>query len=671
MKLISCYVSSFGKLKDFSYEFTDGLNTIKEENGWGKSTFSTFIKAMFYGLDDSKRSLDDNERKKFTPWNSTEKFGGNLVFDWNGKQYKIERFFGSKISEDTIKLTDLSTGKSYTEGASVENLGKRVFSIDEEGFLSTTYFSQKEFEVKGNSSITEKFNEVCEVQDQSSFDIAVEKITEKIRQIKTRGDKGKLSDLKREISFVNDKIERSKKAASSVSELKEQYDTVIKGSEDLNKEIKLLTEKIEVASKKEAISERKKRYDEISKEKEIAEEKIADAKNVLNGKSVSKDKLDYCRKCISDLNNLIVRADATAEDLNKLIQEEKPIEKVNNKQYIILGILSALAIIVGLVLSFTVGLFMLMVVAVGLIFGLFAVFMLIAVNNKKKAIKNANDSVKKLYNSKNADLDRLNENISKFSNALDDFFSDFNLQFSKGYSEKYDDLTYALSEYDENLAKIKKAEVEMRTLISLGIDVGDKELESVSELNVKLKTAGEWYKQKVNSASEIKLRMESVKNEADMLIDYEARLNELKEEYSKTEKDFNILSLTLEYLKTANENLKTKYRAPLQNSLTKYLKQTGVDLNAFIDTEMKITVEIGGADRETGFFSKGYRNLFEICKRFALTDVLFTGEKPFIILDDPFYNLDEDKIEASTDLIKKLSAEYQILYLICHESRRA
>ena len=93
MKLISCYVSSFGKLKDFSYEFTDGLNTIKEENGWGKSTFSTFIKAMFYGLDDSKRSLDDNERKKFTPWNSTEKFGGNLVFDWNGKQYKIVYLF--------------------------------------------------------------------------------------------------------------------------------------------------------------------------------------------------------------------------------------------------------------------------------------------------------------------------------------------------------------------------------------------------------------------------------------------------------------------------------------------------------------------------------------------------------------------------------------------------
>ena len=56
MKLINCYISSFGKLQDFSYDFSSGLNTVIEDNGWGKSTFATFIKAMFYGLN-SKKSL--------------------------------------------------------------------------------------------------------------------------------------------------------------------------------------------------------------------------------------------------------------------------------------------------------------------------------------------------------------------------------------------------------------------------------------------------------------------------------------------------------------------------------------------------------------------------------------------------------------------------------------
>ena len=96
MKLVNCYVSSFGNLKDFPYDFCGTLNTLKQENGWGKSTFAAFIKAMFYGLSDSKRGIDDNERKRFAPWNSTEKFGGNLTFEWKGQRFKIERFFRSK-----------------------------------------------------------------------------------------------------------------------------------------------------------------------------------------------------------------------------------------------------------------------------------------------------------------------------------------------------------------------------------------------------------------------------------------------------------------------------------------------------------------------------------------------------------------------------------------------
>ena len=97
----------------------------------------------------------------------------------------------------------------------------------------------------------------------------------------------------------------------------------------------------------------------------------------------------------------------------------------------------------------------------------------------------------------------------------------------------------------------------------------------------------------------------------------------------------------------------------------------GDKVSVSIDTDMKVSVNAFGAERETEFFSKGYRNLFEICKRLALTDILFTVEKPFIILDDPFYNLDDEKLKESILLIKSLAKEYQILYLVCHESRRA
>ena len=55
MKLLKCYIENFGVLQNFKYDFYDGLNTIKENNGFGKTTFATFIKSMFYGLDISNK----------------------------------------------------------------------------------------------------------------------------------------------------------------------------------------------------------------------------------------------------------------------------------------------------------------------------------------------------------------------------------------------------------------------------------------------------------------------------------------------------------------------------------------------------------------------------------------------------------------------------------------
>lgn len=65
MKIKSLYISSFGKIKNYSLDLTGGINCIFENNGWGKSTLSVFIKAMFYGLNDTKRNVLENERIKF------------------------------------------------------------------------------------------------------------------------------------------------------------------------------------------------------------------------------------------------------------------------------------------------------------------------------------------------------------------------------------------------------------------------------------------------------------------------------------------------------------------------------------------------------------------------------------------------------------------------------
>ena len=44
MKLISCYIENFGRHRRFAMEFSRGMNVIRANNGWGKTTLAVFLK---------------------------------------------------------------------------------------------------------------------------------------------------------------------------------------------------------------------------------------------------------------------------------------------------------------------------------------------------------------------------------------------------------------------------------------------------------------------------------------------------------------------------------------------------------------------------------------------------------------------------------------------------
>lgn len=105
MKILSCHIENFGKIHDYSRDFCDGTNVICEENGWGKSTFVAFIRAMFYGLEgDRKRSIEENERKRYKPWQGVS-LEDNLFLKYTEKPIRFPEFLKTKK-----QMTSLSFG---------------------------------------------------------------------------------------------------------------------------------------------------------------------------------------------------------------------------------------------------------------------------------------------------------------------------------------------------------------------------------------------------------------------------------------------------------------------------------------------------------------------------------------------------------------------------------
>ena len=109
----------------------------------------------------------------------------------------------------------------------------------------------------------------------------------------------------------------------------------------------------------------------------------------------------------------------------------------------------------------------------------------------------------------------------------------------------------------------------------------------------------------------------------------------------------------------------------MEQSFIKNLKLIdNTELNANIDVNLNVKINEQGSNKELKYFSTGYKDLIYFCMRLSLIDSLFEKEKPFIILDDPFVNLDKVKTKNAINLLKNISKEYQIIYFICHESRK-
>ena len=208
MKLISLYIENFGGLHQYSLDFSDGLTVIQEANGFGKSTLAEFIRAMFYGFPRKAKTLDKNRRQKYTPWQGG-KFGGNLTFRLDGKDYRMERTFGATPKGDHFQLIDLSTNKKSDRFS--EEIGLEIFGLDADSFERSTYMPQlREKVTLTTDSIRAKLGDLVEdTGDVGNFEKAITALkTKRSSFVPYRGNGGVVGEAATRISLLQDELDR-------------------------------------------------------------------------------------------------------------------------------------------------------------------------------------------------------------------------------------------------------------------------------------------------------------------------------------------------------------------------------------------------------------------------------------------------------------------------------
>ena len=261
MKLLKCHIVGFGNWKNQTIDFKDGLTSICEKNGFGKSSLASFIRAMFYGLERVTKA--NNERKRALPFDGSP-CGGSLDFEWEGNQYSIERSFIGKTPKDDTLIC-------YKNGIETKELGEIpgnvVFGLDLDSFNRTIFISPTDLEISSSETLNAKMSHFVEG---SSDGCDFSSVKESLEELKKKYKPQKNAETKGLLAIETSKINDLEMQETNLSNMKAAMPAKYEKLQELDKNISINQEKTKKAVSHNALIKSWENYD---REKEKIEEK--------------------------------------------------------------------------------------------------------------------------------------------------------------------------------------------------------------------------------------------------------------------------------------------------------------------------------------------------------------------------------------------------------------
>ncbi|MBQ8321346.1 MAG: AAA family ATPase [Clostridia bacterium] len=794
MKLIECYIENFGRISGKKFTFNEGLNCIVDDNGSGKTTLSVFIKVMLFGMSDTKKtSLDENDRKRYMPWQGG-RFGGSLTFEARGKVYRAERTFSQKPSEDTFTLYDTELGRECDDFSS--SLGEELFSIDADGFERTVFLSEKSLTPKSdNKTISAKLSDLVGCDgDIGVMDAAVKLLDEQRKFYYKKGGSGEISNVKAKMAVIDERIDvaeragaRMKEAEGRLSEMSKRIDALRADEQGLIAERERAAVRASEQSYKETLRDMQRRLasaearrDELLasfggtppsfEEIDNASYKAKDAARLratlsegpseeysllhrrFNGNATPSE-IECVSLCLDRKRSgyyssspdgirrreIFVKRTPSLTEVEELLSLYSQNEKRGGAVFKIIGVLlTAFGIALGIL--FTP---LLIISALGIAIAAAA---FISEGIKSKAMEEKRENLALQFLSsvtgdvatdavsvrnllcemrelltkddgfeqlKHDDLSAVTAFVNRFFKDSADPFADaskileeyktysrltvvekykeesreearirltlldsdteaFLARFSPLGDEPYSKLRAALTEYNRLCEDIITRRRDITNISSkqlIGEDSASSQ-RSTQEINLAAKELSESISAISREMTLIERQYRQDCESYDEAAELKVQREELRELYDKYTENLETVRLTEKFLVAAKDSMTAKYLGKTKASFEKYAEIISGEPGTYeMSTSFAVSRNEGAHTHPTEAYSRGVRDIYNLAARFALIDSLYEGERPFVILDDPFTALDDERCRAAIRLIKELSIEGQIIYFTCSESR--
>lgn len=287
------------------------------------------------------------------------------------------------------------------------------------------------------------------------------------------------------------------------------------------------------------------------------------------------------------------------------------------------------------------------------------------------------------------DIAKQKQELAALDVSLEEALHSLNKEFTDYESaQKFaGDLSLQIAAYDSAQSEYKQAKLKEDTyreengeVARLYDEKGVEELaaeedeEALSEsLTTQLNEINDGLDEKASHISSYNRNIETIYQELEQIEEKKERKEAKKEVYDEGLARYDQVAKTREYLQKSKESFIARFMSPIKDSFEKYYGvMTTADGNSAdfrVDAQMNFTKKEEGSYHDIQSQSEGYSDMIGTCIRFALLDVMYQNERPVVVMDDPFVNLDEEHLKSAKEFLKQVSADYQIIYCTCHKDR--
>lgn len=633
---IKSLTASFGKLKNDTLTFHDGLNVIYAPNESGKSTWCAFIRAMLYGINSSERARNGYipDKQRYAPWSGAP-MEGTMQLETANCDITITRT--SKNSNAPMReFSAVYTGTNReVDGLTAANAGEELTGVTAGVFRRTAFVEQGTISVSGSAELEKRIAAIVSSgEEQTSFTDADTQL--RGWQRKRRFNRhGALPELEAKMDTVERALERMETYSTDVAELEDKL-------AHARSECKVLetamteSRKVQRRNALTRMTEGRTEIDAKNKAHDSAVLKLSEARDALRGGPFGAEELDV----------VVNKANSDVEEYHSLTD-------ALNAGYTIYSVLAIVCFIMS-VLAASIYIQNPMIFA-GISAGLFLVagVVLFVVYSKIKS------------NSVNAEK-RQGAILASYHAAE---IGEIN-GLLETHKELWDEVHAAAAREAETRiacedALLRQQRIEDRVLGDLDFVDGDSEAAKLSRQLAEARS-------KMVAISE---EIASLNGRLSVFGDPMALKSELtvmEDRHDRLASEYEAIEMALQVMAEADDEIQRRFSPELGAKASEYMAQMtgGRYKKVLIDRDFSAMTrtDVDPVARKSEYLSAGTLDLMYLAVRLAVCELaLPNGEPCPLIIDDALVNLDDTRTRQVMELLRDIAKTRQVILFSCRK----